>query len=340
MADTFDPNNELIPPGPSAAETVPPGEEAATAAIVRAVEATVRAAAKSGPARRDAHAKAHGCVKAEFRVLDGLPDALRVGLFAEPRAYQAWIRFSNGSGNPQADKTGDGRGMAIKVMGVAGSRSGTQDFLMINNPTFFVRDAADYVDFNTASPQSKFFFPGWNPFDFRLRELLIARSIVKQTVLNPLNLRYWTMVPFALGGDACKFSARPAGPPSPFVQDALADYLRDNLVRHLTATPASFDFMAQRRATPATMPIEDPRIEWSEAAAPFTPVARIAIEPQAFDGAEQRAMCESLSFTPWHGLEAHRPLGGINRVRRAVYETISRLRHDLNATPRQEPAGF
>lgn len=34
---------------------------------------------------------------------------------------------------------------------------------------------------------------------------------------------------------------------------------------------------------------------------------------------------------------AHRPLGGINRVRRTVDETISRLRHDLNGTPRGEP---
>jgi len=30
-------------------------------------------------------------------------------------------------------------------------------------------------------------------------------------------------------------------------------------------------------------------------------------------------------------------LGGINRVRRGVYETISGLRHEINGTPRQEP---
>jgi len=39
-------------------------------------------------------------------------------------------------------------------------------------------------------------------------------------------------------------------------------------------------------------------------------------------------------------VEAHRPLGGINRVRRVVYEAISSLRHQLNLAPRTEPTGF
>ena len=35
----------------------------------------------------------------------------------------------------------------------------------------------------------------------------------------------------------------------------------------------------------------------------------------------------------------HRPLGGVNRTRRVVYEVISELRHGLNGTPRREPTG-
>jgi hypothetical protein len=91
---------ELIPSGPSrsAGEIVPPGESEDIAAIVALIEAHVREAAKNGPAPRDAHAKGHGCVRAEFRVLDDLPADLRVGLFARPRRYTALIRFSNGAG--------------------------------------------------------------------------------------------------------------------------------------------------------------------------------------------------------------------------------------------------
>ena len=126
------------------------------------IEETVRAEAKNGLARRDAHAKAHGCVQAEFRVLDNLPEEVRVGIFGETRAYPAWIRYSNGSGKIQDDSVGDGRGMAIKLMGVERSDSGTQDFVMINHPVFFVRNAADYVEFQKALSEDnsvKFLIP-------------------------------------------------------------------------------------------------------------------------------------------------------------------------------------
>jgi hypothetical protein len=45
----------------------------------------------------------------------------------------------------------------------------------------------------------------------------------------------------------------------------------------------------------------------------------------------------NLSFTPWHALPEHEPLGGINRVRRAVHESLSDFRHALNLVPREEP---
>ncbi len=326
---------------PVAGEIVPPGEADALRIIVRAIEDRVRAAAATNkPARRDAHPKAHGCLRAEFRVLDDLPLALRNGVFTAPRTFEAWVRFSNGSETPQPDSVGDGRGMAIKLMGVAQSPSTTQDFLMINHPAFFVRNAADYVDFQAASNPLRFFFPGFNPFHFRLHELFVARATTRQAVVNPLNIRYWSMTPFCFGGAAGKYSARPAGAASPFTATESPDFLRANLASHLAESSASFDFMVQLRARPDTMPIEDPTIVWDEDAAPFVPVARITIPPQSFDSAEQRVFCENLSFTPWHCVEAHRPLGGINRARRPVYETISRLRHDLNGAPRREPTDF
>jgi hypothetical protein len=321
-------------------EVVPPGEAEALRRIVEAIEGRVREAARHGPARRDAHPKMHGCVRAEFRVLDTVPPELRAGVFAEPgRSFEAWVRFSNGSEKPGPDADGDGRGMAIKLLGVAGSPSGTQDFLLINHPVFFVRDAADYVDFQTAPAPWRFFAPSWNPFALRLREALIAHRITRQDVRNPLSVRYWSMTPYACGGVACKFSARPLPPASPHTAAEGPDFLRANLARHLAEAEARFEFLVQpRRAEGGAMPVEDPRIPWDEADSPFVPVATITIPPQRFDTPARDAFGENLSFTPWHCLEAHRPLGGINRLRRTVYEAISRLRHELNGTPREEPA--
>ena len=52
------------------------------------------------------------------------------------------------------------------------------------------------------------------------------------------------------------------------------------------------------------------------------------------------ALAEQISYTPWHALPEHAPLGGVNRVRRVVYESISRLRHELNGVPRREPTSL
>ena len=64
--------------------------------------------------------------------------------------------------------------MAVKLMGVEESPSTTQDFIMINHPVFFVRNANDYVELTEAVAKTgaptKFFFPGLNPFHFRLHE--------------------------------------------------------------------------------------------------------------------------------------------------------------------------
>ena len=323
---------------PSPFETVPPGEAAAIAAVVQAIEAQVRAGfAKTGHAIRDAHPKMHGCVFARLEVSTDLPADLRRGLFAEPGAYDAWVRFSNGSGTPQKDEAGDGRGMAVKVLGVAGSPSGTQDFVMINHPAFFVRNAADYVDFSRAKNPLGFFFPSFNPFRWRLHELFTARAITQHVVSNPLDAQYYSMAPLLFGDIPCKVSARPVGPASAFADRTGDDFLRANLVKALGEGDKVFELCVQRQADPAAMPVEDPTIPWPEDRAPFMAVARLTIPRQVFATPEQDAFGENLSFTPWHGLAAHRPLGGINRVRREVYETISTLRHELNGATGQEP---
>lgn len=319
-------------------ESAPPGESEAIAAIVASISAEVRDAARTGPARRDAHTKAHGCVRAEFEVAPDLPPALAVGLFAKPRTFSAWIRFSNGAGAPQPDSVGDGRGMAVKVLGVEGSPSTTQDFVMIDNPVFFVRNVRDYAELQATGNLPKFFFPSLNPFRFRLHEFFIAMGMSRKTVSNPLNLRYWSMAPIRFGEAACKYSARPALTLSGFTDRRSGAFMRENMIQHLRINGMVFDFLVQVRARPEAMPIEDPTIEWKEADAPFVKVATIMIPAQDFANPERDAFSENLSFTPWHCLDAHRPLGGMNRVRRAVYDEISKLRHALNGAARVEPA--
>jgi hypothetical protein len=181
------------------------------------------------------------------------------------------------------------------------------------------------------------------PWKWHLHEALNGVFLSLKSVVDPLSIRYWSMTPYRLGPEtqAIKFSARPcAGSPKASryaFPKSDPDRLRDAMRAHLKAEGVCFDFMVQPQRNPKRMPIEDPSVRWSEHRSPFVPVARLEIPAQSFDSAEQQAFCENLSFTPWHSLPEHRPLGGINRVRLAVYQEISKLRHRLNGTERHEP---
>jgi hypothetical protein len=62
-------------------------------------DATTIASSKqysAGSARRDAHPKSHGCVKAEIHILDTRPAPLAKGMFIPGKTYQAWIRYDAG----------------------------------------------------------------------------------------------------------------------------------------------------------------------------------------------------------------------------------------------------
>ncbi len=319
--------------------------------IVSLIEGQVREQfAKDGFARRDAHAKHHGCVHATFRVLDDLPPAYKIGVFARGTTYSALIRFSNGMGSPKDDREGDARGLALKLLDVPGEKilederdAKTQDFVMINHPVFFVRNVADYVQFSRAqaagSPLS--FFISWNPLKWHLKEALIANRIRSKTVTNPLEPRYMSATPILMGETPAKYAVTPCNGQSyasvPSSPGQLREALALQLNPSLPGPGACFEFGVQLQKDASAMPVEDATTEWSEEASPFRTVAHVDIPRQAFLSEESLTDCENLSFTPWHALPEHRPIGGIQRVRKEVYQTISRLRHELNEQRRTEP---
>lgn len=322
-------------------ERIPRGEDEAIEEIVEMIRKTVQDGYKqSGRASRDAHRKAHGCVKAEFQVHDGLTPDIRQGLFASPQNYNAVIRFSNGSSEVKDDHDGDGRGFAIKLLGVEGDRlekdpgeeRHTQDFLMINHPVFFVRNAADYVSFQKSVIDGSLIWWLMNPFRV-LHESRIALAIQQTKMVNPLESRYWSMTASKLGDRQMKFMVAPCSAVGALNPSDSVDRLAENLSAHLKNRAACFDFKVQLRAV-KSMSVEDPSEEWSESESPYRDVARILIPSQIPDRGET---CETLSFNPWNGLSDHRPLGGISRVRREVYREVSKLRHLLNGQVREEP---
>jgi hypothetical protein len=293
------------------------------------------------PVLRDAHPKAHGIVQAEFIVLDGLPEELRHGVFREPRTFDALIRFSAGNVEVQEDTIPQAAGMAIKLLGVEGEKllqreadAQTQDFIMINAPIFFVSNLEEYVDLHEAMDEGLLL-----EFVKARPRILEAITVVRgQTINNPLQVRYWSMTPYLLGERAIKFSATPLArvanePPA----ELGPDFKREVLIEQVSSEDVYFEFSIQLQSDPETMPVEDPIVRWDETVSPFQRVALIRIPKQDVTSESWVAFGENLSFTPWHSLPEHRPLGSTNRARLPIYEAISEFRHKTNGVVTSEP---
>src|SRR5207247_10918141 len=110
----------LMQPATDWKEIVPEDEAARFERYAEEIRELQRARAREGKASRALHAKGQAGVLADFTVLPDLPEHARVGLFAAPASYRAYVRFSNGAGFRQSDAKPDVRGVAIKVVGVPG----------------------------------------------------------------------------------------------------------------------------------------------------------------------------------------------------------------------------
>ncbi|MCP5446315.1 MAG: hypothetical protein H6964_04875 [Chromatiaceae bacterium] len=296
------------------------------------IAAVTLAEQRNGVIPRFNQSKSIACLSGEFRVHGDIPEALKQGIFARPASYPAMLRFASAS--EQDDSRKDIRGLSIRVSQVAGEvlwgEPGRQDFLLNSYPALFVSTPEEFLAFIRArqsGDELKFFL---NPVQPRPKSLAIVAK-ARQRHLSPLDIRYWSTVPFRLGegrDQAVKYSVTPC---SDYTTASAVDpgehQLRAAVKAHLQRTDACFLFGVQRQADPDSMPIEDASIIWDEQRSPFETVATIVIKQQLFDDPASLAACERSSFNPWQSLRAHEPLGRMNQVRRVVYENAATLRN-------------
>ena len=183
-------------------------------------------------------------------------------------------------------------------------------------------------------------------------------------VRNPLQVQYFGAAPFQFGeGRAMKVSAEPckAVEQRDFedrknLVDPSKNYLREALTQSMKGPEnICFNFKIQTRSEAEleaerakamleaeleqVEPIEDATTLWRDELTSYEEVARITIPvPQAPDSPEAIGHCEKLAFTPFHSLAAHRPIGGINRLRHEVYESSATHRRQP-LVPAMDPPG-
>jgi hypothetical protein len=326
-----------------------PDEEAHLESIISSFDKQMRLLWKPGGFERGGNTKTHGIVRGEFIVHDGLPPELRHGIYAQPRTYRAWVRFS-GPGpyvTPDIDDVGF-MSISIKLMGVPGPKlmdeeKFTQDMFGVSPPTFVTPDTRANAQLQIESLKNAQIFYFVNFHRSHILDLIMQGLWIK-TQSSPLEAPYFSCVPYLLGeGQAMQYSVWPKArkrtriPRLPFRPPD--DYLRDAMVASLAEGDVELDFRLQRQTDPHLMPIENNAVLWPERLSPRISVATLRLPRQKFDSPVQMEFAKRLSYNPWHCIPEHRPLGNQSRARRRMYQTLSNLRHTMNNVPHYEPTG-
>lgn len=315
-----------------------------------------------GHAVRSVHAKAHGLLQGEIQILEGLPTALAQGAFAKPGKLPVVLRFSTNPGDILDDKVSTPRGLAVKIIGVEGSRllgsesDVTQDFVMQNakaftapDPKAFLKTLKLLAKTTDKAPESK------KAFSALLRgvETIVEavggesgtlKSLGGHPITHVLGETFNSVVPFLYGPYFAKLSVVPVSAGLTELTDKAVDLdgnpdgLRQAIQDYFATNSGTWEVRIQLATDIEKMPIEDASVEWPEDLSPFITVARIEVPlQQSWSQARQTEIDDGMAFSPWHGLAAHRPLGGIMRVRKPSYELSARFRGQHNGCPMREP---
>ncbi|WP_456634505.1 catalase [Bradyrhizobium sp. USDA 10063] len=347
-------------------ERAVPGEATLIASMARLAANLViknycemKATDRSVCAMRDQHAKAHGCVSAEFVVRHDLPAEFSTPLFRPGARYPTIVRFSNGKGQRYSDRKSDGRGMSIKLHDVAGETilrglepriapAGEHDFLLSSFPVFFCKNVTDYSEFMEAvmAPSGT-----WRQrFDRTLKLIVFAvrhpcQSVtVARTALvrigNPLTATYHSMSPYLLGEHhVVRYVVGPVRPQndvpswwSLLFGSRSENFLQEAMLRDL-APPGDdvvFDFAVKVRHAATPEEVENALLQWTRPRDRTVSIGQIRIPRQNFLRPDRVFDGERMMFSPWNCLQQHRPLGSINRMRLAVYLASLQVRRKLN----------
>ncbi|WP_406262387.1 peroxidase [Streptomyces chartreusis] len=299
--------------------------------------------AGGGPVARAFHAKAPVAVEnARLRFHDDLPAALRVG-FARPGAeYPATVRLSDASGIRQGDGSPDLRGAAVRVRV---TEVESHDLLATSHPVSHAANAREFVAFAKAMAGAR--SPLRKAFALLVKLPLAVgprtagrmrrnvRAATRHNVDSLATETYWSRGAM-LWGEAgpVRFLLRPApgSAPAPAPDRGDPDFLHREFADRLARGAVEYDLCVQRFVDERRTPVEDASVEWTDGMSPALPVARLTIPGQDLDTAEALATArriEDLAFNPWYTTEEFRPLGNINRARKAAYQASSAHRLGL-----------
>ncbi len=324
-------------------ENIDPGEAARLEKYAEALHAIQKKRDSLGTVKRALHPKGHLGLKAEFTVLPDLPDYAKVGIFAKPGTFKAYVRFSNGGSTVDDDRKGGTRAIALKLLGVGGKKiipglenAPTQDFLLIGAPALPFKNADEFVPFVTNIGRP---WIGLLTIIFKIglgRTLAIIKAATKgpkRPTISLATTRFYSAAPIQFGPYAVHYTLMPRAANAPDAKPGQTpNYLAEELSARIKRESVTYDFGVQFFVDETQTPIEDGSVEWKEDIAPFVTLGKLTVTPQDPDSAPGRKLyefIEKLSFDIWHAPEEFRPLGNIMRARRVAYKVSSKERRAL-----------
>lgn len=314
-----------------------------------------------GRAVRAVHAKAHAVLQGVLTIDDGLPSELAQGLFAAPGRHPVLMRFSTNPGDILDDAVSLPRGLAIKVLDVDGERlpgaeGSTQDFIMVNAKVFQAKTPKDFGrnlkllarTTDRAEGAKIALSKVLTGINMALSHVGVEspsiQSLGGAPQSDPIGETYSSLLPFRYGDHIARFGLRPIAPAlrertgELLAMNGRPNGIREDMRAEFADITGVWEFRVQLVRDLARQPIEDPTVEWDEEEAPWQRVGALQTSPQdSWDAALVRRIDEETRLSVWTGLAAHRPLGGMNRARRATYRHSADFRARFNGCPLHEP---
>lgn len=300
---------------------------------------------------RGTHVKTQAIVKGFMTVEKDLPKYLAQGIFSNSgKTYLPAIRYANEPSFLQDDRTSGPRGCGMKVFGVDGPGSfmdpaseetQTQDFTFNNAPLLELTDLPTTLEIFQIRERN---FD--NPENLKAelnkrkdKDLQFAPASLPNQ--HFMSYTMYSQSAYRYGDYVAKYALFPSG----HFQQQLAEkakvteesdpeqhsiWLREYFASH----SADFEFRIQLCRSLSEQSVEDCSKPWDEEKYPFETVARLTLPAgqDVFDPRRRSCWDDHMKLNVWYGLEAHRPLGSVNRLRKEVYKASVRKRAEINAT--------
>jgi hypothetical protein len=262
-------------------------------------------------------------------------------LFRHPGvSYSASIRTAHASFDPDSDPKVSSIAMKVHAPGL-GPRidisdyprelqdlnKDKQDFVFISADSIFlgakvldIKTFHEYQMWGGIAGIMMFLVPRPTAFFGVLRSLLAGQSI---TV--PFLEKHNTIMSARFGDNttAAKFILKPCIKEiRPSVPSGAKYFVTKLSNEYVLRNGVCMNMFVQLQVDSCKTPIETTGVVWDESIAPLQKIAQFTVAKGTIGDKD----CEFTTFNPWYGLEEHRPLGFMGRIRKGVYREGALLR--------------